>query len=259
MASRSIELFVSCDEAIARGVLIERASRRDKEFAVQHWIRDRLDETGVGYVESGRNVYPDFLLDGDPSEGFEVKGLAYPGREVDFDANSASPAGEHGGRTIYYVFVRYPDADEDRYAVSDLVICHGDVMNPTRGYVHRNRSFRTFGGYGDIMIRDRKMYVVRTPYDIAEGLAGERTLVVPGGERVPDSLVKVGEFTRVEADRVAVGYTFDLTTSEITVIDESNPTAGKRHTFAAYRVRGGEGAAEVRLAPGRARRRRGDP
>ncbi len=258
MASRSIELFLFCEEAVARGVLIERTSRREKEFAVQHWVRDRLDETGIGYVESGRNVYPDFLLEGEPLEGFEVKGLAYPGREADFDANSAAPAGEHKGRTIYYVFVRYPDTEENRYAVSDLVLCHGDVMNPTRGYVHKNRSFRTFGGYGDIMIRDRKMYVVRTPYDLAEGLVGQRTLIVPAGERVPDELVKVGEFTRVEADKVAVGYTFDLTTNEIKAIEKANPTAGKRQTFAAYRARGARRGPEVQLAAREPRRRR-DP
>lgn len=254
MASRSTELFLSCDEAVTRGVLIERVSRRDKEFAVQDWVRDRLDEAEIGYVENGRNKYPDFLLDGDPPEGVEVKGLAYPGREVDFDANSAAPAGEHEGRTIYYVFVRYPDTEEDRYAVSDLVVCHGDLMNPTRGYVHKNRSFRTFGGYGDIMIRDRKMYVVRTPYDIAEGLVGHRTLIVPAGEQVPDELTRVGELTRVEADNVAVGYTFDLRTNEIVVIEEANPTASKRHTFAAYRVPGDEEATEVRLST-RERRR----
>ncbi len=133
------------------------------------------------------------------------------------------------------------------------MICHGDVLNPRRGYVHRNRSFRTFGGYGDIMIRDRKMYVVRTPYDIAEGLAGRRTLIVPAGEQVPDELVSVGEFTRVEADAIAVGYTFDLTTNAISVIDRPNPTAGTRHTFAAYRPQGGD-ASSVELASREPRR-----
>jgi hypothetical protein len=257
MASRAIKLFLSCERAVTRGVLIERSSRREKEFAVQHWIRDRLDEAGIGYVENGRNKYPDFLLEGEPSEGIEIKGLAFPGREVDFDANSAAPAGEHQGRTIYYVFVRYPDTEENRYAVSDLVICHGDVMNPTRGYIHKNRSFRTFGGYGDIMIRDRKMYVVRTPYDIAEGLTGQRTLIVPAGERVPKDLVRVGRFARDEADKVAVGYRFDLTTNKINVIDRANPTAGKRHTFAAYRIREAEAGPTVHLAARKPRRTRG--
>lgn len=257
MASHSIRLFLSCEEAVTRGVLVERSSRREKEFAVQHWIRDRLGDAAIGYVENGRNKYPDFLLEGNPPEGIEVKGLAYPGREVDYDANSAAPAGEHEGRTIYYVFVRYPDTEKNRYAVSDLVICHGDVMNPTRGYVHKNRSFRTFGGYGDIMIRDRKMYVVRTPYDIADGLAGQRTLILPAGERVPKGLARVGEFTRVEADKVAVGYRFDLTTNKITVIEKANPTAGKQHTFAAYRARAAANGPKVQLAVRQPRRTRG--
>lgn len=250
-------MFLSCDRAVTRGVPIQRSTRGDKEFAVQHWVRDRLDETGVDYVENGRNQYPDFLIEDEPSAGFEVKGLAYPGREVDFDANSAAPAGEHEGRTIYYVFVRYPNTTDNRYEVSDLVVCPGDAMNPTQGYVHKNRSFRTFGGYGDIMIRDRKMYVVRTPYDIADGLTGQRTLIVPADERVPSELVRVGGFTRVEADNVAVGYTFDLTTNEIKVIEKANPTARKRHTFAAYRLLDAKGGHEVRLAKREPPRTRG--
>ena len=48
-----------------------------------------------------------------------------------------------------------------------------------RGYIHKNKSLRTFGAYGDIMIRDRKMYVVKTPYALADGLAGQRTLIIP--------------------------------------------------------------------------------
>jgi len=253
MASRAIDLFLSCEEAVARGALIERASRREKEFAVQHWVRDRLEDAGIPYVESGRNAYPDFVVGGKPPEGFEVKGLAYPGREADFDANSNAPAGDHQGRTVYYVFVRYPDTEENRYAVSDLVICHGDLLNPTRGYLHKNRSFRTFGGYGDIMIRDRKMYVVRTPYGIAEGLSGSRTLILPAGDSVPDGLSSIGELTRAEAARIAVGYTFDLTTNEIRVIDRPNPTAGTQHTFTAYRPRGHEGT-RVQLASRQPRR-----
>jgi hypothetical protein len=50
------------------------------------------------------------------------------------------------------------------------MICHGDFLNPMRGYIHLNCNIPTFGAYGDIMISDRKMYVVRTPYHIAEGM-----------------------------------------------------------------------------------------
>lgn len=201
MNSRAPTLFQVCADAIGRGVLVERATPRDKEFAVQNWVKARLDEAGLPYVESGRNSYPDFPLADDPPEGFEVKSLAYPGRDASYDANSAVPTGEHDGRTIYYVFARYPATDATEYPIYDLVICHGDFLNPMRGYMHLNRNIRTFGAYGDIMIRDRKMYVVRTPYDIADGLTGHRTLILPAGEPAPDDLVAVGELERVRQQR----------------------------------------------------------
>ena len=55
------------------------------------------------------------------TEGYELKGLAYPGRDVNFDSNSQVPSGHHNGRTIYYVFGRYPkEPDGDTYPVIDL-------------------------------------------------------------------------------------------------------------------------------------------
>jgi len=38
-----------------------------------------------------------------------------------------------------------------------LVICHGDFLNADHDYVHKNKSVKGFGTYGDILIRDRKM------------------------------------------------------------------------------------------------------
>lgn len=254
MPSRAPKLFHVCVDAVRRDVPIERASRQDKEFAVQDWVKARLNEAGIPYNQSGRNSYPDFPLGGEPPEGIEVKSLAYPGREASYDANSAVPTGEHEGRAIYYVFARYPDTVEERYPVYDLVICHGDFLNPMRGYVHLNKNIPTFGAYGDIKIRDRKMYVVRTPYDIANGLAGQRTLVLPASDRVPEGMVAVGELERVEAAKVAVGYEFDLRTNELVVLEEDNPSGGERHTFTAYRVAGDQGP-PVTLAE-RERRRR---
>ena len=55
----------------------------------------------------GRNSYPDFRIVSH-IEGYELKGLAYPGRDASFDSNSQVPTGLHNGRTIYYVFGRYP-------------------------------------------------------------------------------------------------------------------------------------------------------
>jgi hypothetical protein len=95
--SRAPHFFRQCDQAIREEVPIVRESARDKEFAVQDWVRGRLDDAGLGYVESGRNTYPDFPLTGDPLEGFEVKSLAHPGRDASYDANSQPPAASTTG------------------------------------------------------------------------------------------------------------------------------------------------------------------
>jgi hypothetical protein len=254
-ASRVAKLFLQCEDAIRKNVPITRETARDKEFAAQDWVRDRLDDAGIGYEESGRNTYPDFPLTGEPLEGFEVKSLAYPGRDASYDANSQPPCGEHHGRTIFYVFVRYPRSDDPAYPVHDLVVCHGDFLNPVRDYQHVNDNVPNFGAYGDIMIRDRKMYVVRTPYSIADGLAGQRTLVLPSEWNTPDGFKEVGTVERREAPEVAVAYRFDLKASQLEVISERNPNAGKLHTFTAYRPDDGDEEA-VAHAPRAARRPR---
>lgn len=253
--TRAAALFLECEDAIRRGVPITRESARDKEFAAQDWVQDRLLDAGLGHEEIGRNTYPDFPLTGQPAEGFEVKSLAYPGRDASYDANSQPPCGVHNGRTVFYVFVRYPKGAGTSYPVYDLVLCHGDLLNPTRDYRHHNDNVPNFGAYGDIMIRDRKMYVVRTPYAIADGLAGQRTLVLPAGWDKPRGFKQVGMVERREADEVAVGYSFDLKASELHVISEPNPTAGKVHSFAAYRPEDGTDV-PVTLAAAAVRRRR---
>lgn len=75
---------------------------------------------------------------------------------------------------------RYPAGTTDQeYAVVDLILCHGDFLNAHHEYVHRNRNVRGFGSYGDIMIRDRKLYVAPTPFALTLGTTGQRTLIVP--------------------------------------------------------------------------------
>lgn len=238
--SRAPRFFLQCEDAIRRDVLIMRESSRDKEFAAQDWVRGRLDEAGLNYIESGRNTYPDFPLTDEPPEGFEVKSLAHPGRDASYDANSQPPSGVHDGRTVFYVFVRYPKEGGNAYPVHDLVVCHGDFLNPARDYIHRNQNVPNFGAYGDIMIRDRKMYVVRTPYAIADGLAGRRTLILPSGWNLPAGFRAVGALERREADEVAVGYEFDLKRAQLRTISERNPNAGRPHAFMAYRLQGGD-------------------
>lgn len=228
-------VFSRCTEAAVGGKLIVRRSKSDKEFHFQDWFVGRLDETGENYDSAGRNTYPDFTMVDQP-EGYELKALAYPGRDADYDANSQMPFGIHNGRTIFYVFGRYPKGAVGEYPLVDLVVCHGSFLNADNDYVHKNRSVKGFGSYGDIAIRDRKMYVVPTPFAIASGLNAMRTLILPSEYEVPDGFIKVGDLVRKEAEHLVVAYSFDLTTTEIEGRTVKNPNAGREHLFAAYRL-----------------------
>ena len=93
-------VFKTCVSAMRTHALIQRESARDKEFHFQNWFKSRLDETGEHYDQSNRNSYPDYKLVRQ-AEGYELKGLAYPGREADYDCNSQFPCGEHNGRQVF--------------------------------------------------------------------------------------------------------------------------------------------------------------
>jgi hypothetical protein len=225
-------------EAIGAGTLISRESSKDKEFHFQNWFGGRLTELGSPFEVGGRNSYPDFRMV-ETTDGYELKGLAYPGRDATFDSNSQMPRGFHNGRNIYYVFGRYPaKPDGNRYPVVDLVICHGDFLNADSDYVHKNLSARNFGSYGDILIRDRKMYVVPTPFRLIDGAAHHQTLVLPADATPGDDFVAVGDLVRKEAAAVIVGYTFDLRLNTLIPTKVANPTAGQEHAFRAWRLAG---------------------
>ena len=231
-------VFKHCVSAIRSNVLIEREGRTDKEFHFQNWFKSRLDDLGEHYDEPGRNTYPDFKLVRH-SEGYELKGLAYPGRDADYDCNSQLPCGEHNGRQVFYVFGRYPTKpDGNRYPVLDLVVCYGTFLNADNTYEHKNKSFRGFGSYGDILVRDRKMYVAPTPFALADGAAHHRTLILPENMQVDDDLVEIATLTRREVERMAVAYNFDLRSNELKTELVPNPNAGKEHVFKAYRMDG---------------------
>lgn len=220
------------------GKLVEREGRNDKEFHFQNWFKSRLDDIGENYDSPGRNTYPDFKLVRH-TEGYELKGLAYPGREADYDCNSQVPCGEHNGRQVFYVFGRYPTRpDGNRYPVLDLVVCHGSFLNADNTYVHENKSFRGFGSYGDILVRDRKMYVAPTPFALAEGTAHRRTLILPADYTIDDDLVEVAALTRTEVERMVVTYQFDLHTNKLQTTLVPNPSTGHKHLFKAYRLNG---------------------
>ncbi len=231
-----------------RATVIQRVSRSDKEFHFQNWVGARLDDAGLQHDSLGRNSYPDFTLVHHP-EGYEVKGLQWPGREASYDSNSRVPTGMHNGRTTYYVFGRYPaDTDDPEYPVIDLVLCHGDFLNADHTYVHQNKSFRGFGSYGDLLVRDRKMYVAPTPFALTSGTTGQATLIVPAELALDGRLEQVGELVRIETENVVVGYTFDLLANTLTPELAPNPSAGKQHRFAAHRLRGmGSGPLSVRV------------
>jgi hypothetical protein len=168
-----------------------------------------------------------------------LKGLAYPGRDASYDCNSQVPRGEHNGRAVYYVFGRYPkEPDGNSYPVLDLVICHGSFLNADSSYIHKNKSFRGFGSYGDILVRDRKMYVAPTPFALAVGTAHARTLILPSDVEVGGNLVKVGDLVRRETSNFVAAYRFDLTKNELFPEHYPNPNAGREHPFTAYRLAG---------------------
>ncbi|MBF0345463.1 MAG: hypothetical protein HQL06_14695 [Nitrospirae bacterium] len=221
--------------SIQKSVLIRRESRQDKEFHFQDWIEARIRETGFNYEVGGRNSYPDFRIVRF-TEGYEVKGLAYPGRELNYDCNSQVPTGNHNGRTIFYVFGRYPaEPDGNSYPVLDLVICHGDFLNADHVYVHKNRSVKGFGSYGDIMIRDRKMYVAPTPFGLVTGLAHTQTMILSEESDISSEYKKVGVLVRKETDKLIISYMFNLKHNTLTPETIANPYAGREHIFNAWR------------------------
>jgi hypothetical protein len=95
-----------------------------------------------------------------------------------------------------------------------------------------------FGSYGDILLRDRKMYVAPTPFALMTGTAENRTLVLPAAHPADERLEIVGKFDRAEADRVLTSYTFDLEKNLLTGEYKPNPTSGRIHSFCAWRRRG---------------------
>lgn len=234
----AVIVFKACVEAMRKGALIERVSATDKEFHFQNWFKARLQKTRLNFEIGGRNSYPDFRVV-KTTDGFEIKGLAYPGRDASFDSNSQVPSGYHNGRTVYYVFGRYPKKpDGNKYPVLDLVLCHGDFLNADHEYRHENKSIKGFGSYGDLLIRDRKMYVVPTPFRLVDGLAHQQTLILPKDDVPGREFMQVGELIRIETPQLVIGYSFDLQTNELVPKTVANPGAGREHPFRAWRLKG---------------------
>ncbi|MCF6743551.1 hypothetical protein E9529_04535 [Blastococcus sp. KM273128] len=90
------------------------------------------------------------------------------------------------------------------------------------------------------------MYVAPTPFALTKGTAGQYTLIAPAGVVDDPGLDEVGTLVRTETESIIVGYEFDLQTNKLTPRLASNPTAGREHTFTAYRL-GGTGSGAVSM------------
>jgi hypothetical protein len=230
------KFFLECVRAIESGDMISRASSTDKEFSFQNWFADRLTTLQLNYDNPSRNAYPDFKLVDFPV-GFEIKGLGFPGREANYDCNSQVPSGFCNGRKIYYVFGRYPAKTIDKqYPVFDLVMCDGDFLNADHSYVHKNKNIKGFGSYGDIMIRDRKMYVAPTPFALLNGVERQVTLITLDDFTPTSAIAEVGNFTRKETDKVIQGYSFNMINHELNSLSIDNPNMDTFHSFRVYRA-----------------------
>lgn len=242
-----VKIFLSLAHGFYNKVPIVRASQQDKEYHFQNWVKLRIEQAGLTYQELSRHGYPDFVLTGHAS-GYEVKGLAFPGREADFDCNSQLPLAKQGAHTVYYIFGRYPQAAGQEFFVHDLVLCSASFLNAETTNTNTNQSFRGAGSYGDILIRDRRMYVCATPYALASGTEGQATLILEHGTEVQSPMLEeVGQLERVEAATLVTGYQFDLVQNTLSSQHGPNPTSGQSHTFTAYRVAGkGEGTVAMK-------------
>ena len=226
-------IFRAVSEEHRARVVLERKGR-DKEFFFQNWFTSVLENQGIAFDEPQRNAYPDYRLVHAPV-GVELKGLELPGREATFDCNSQPPRGMHNGRTVFYIFGRYESTEQRELSLVDLCMFHGDLLDPHGWYRHQNRSFWGFGAFGDIQIRDRKMYVARTPYSILSGIKSQCTLILPSVYAAP-GLCHVGGFVRREADHMITGYEFDMLSNTLTTKTRPNPNAGHEYAFSVYTV-----------------------
>lgn len=263
--SQAVELFKQLAADVRARTPTVRDGTQDKEFHFQRWVGFALERLNCG-APNTRNRYPDFVLD-KSGEGFEVKGLEVnpdpappdrrPKRIATFDANSCppsglhvSPSGLHVDLSIWYVFGRYYSPDDAKVighrGVLDLVLCHGSFLDARVDYEHHNTSFGGFGSYGDLRVRDRKMYIAPTPYALLEGTIGACTLVTPADYPNPDGLVVVGEFGRREVAKRVAKYSFDMQLNALATQETRNPTAGTEHWFRAWRVQGDPGE-QVRM------------
>lgn len=234
------ELFAKC--AAMGSLPMQPRSASDKEYFAQDWIALQLDELGWTYSISGRNTYPDFWVGEEGQDqrfGVEVKSLGFvkkPARK-DFDTNSTIPGGEKEGRPVYTAFFLYTGAGADPRHIHSLCMLHGDFLNAERDFIHENKAVKGFGSYGDAFIRDRKMYVFKTPFTILPDLVGKLTLVVPAGSSLTPTTPTLQRMTSIERTFVrerVKGYRADLVRNVVSPEMERAPRAREILSFEVY-------------------------
>lgn len=239
--SHAVQVFLEADRARRAGLTMTPRSARDKEFFPQDWFMDRLQATGLPYLQNGRNSYPDFWVgDGStpPVEGFEIKSLSYatgkPAR-ADFDSNSTVPSGKKDGRDIFLVFFLYTGSGTSARQVHSLVFAHTDLINADHQIAgdHVNAGVSGFGSYGDGNIRNRKMYRFPHPYALRPQLEGRCSLVVPASWNLRDArLRKVDSIPRTVTPQRVRKFTIDLQDQANPIVQtEAYPNAGQRTDF----------------------------
>lgn len=235
MQTHALDIFCEMANACRRGKRMRPRSANDKEYFAQDWFIDRLKALKVGFVQQGRNSYPDFWVGAeDDREGFEIKSLAFargkPARK-DIDFNSTIPSGRKQRSSIFLVFFLYTGTGADDRPVHSISMAHGDLLNADHALAdeHLNVAVHKFGSFADGFIRNRKMYVFPHPITVDPDGLGKHRLIVPQEWAIRDRrLRKVKTIDRTIAPETVNSYTIRLRGGgEAEVSSEPTPDAGK--------------------------------
>jgi hypothetical protein len=212
-----VDIFIEAARAMGAGIPMTPRSAGDKEYFPQDWFIDRLRAVSLPYQQQGRNSYPDFWVGTNPTEGFEVKSLAFangrPARS-DYDCNSSIPSGRKQQRDVFLAFFLYTGSGSNPRPVQSLSIAHADLINSDHMVAdsHMNPAAHEFGSYGDGFIRNRKMYVFPHPFSLDRGGIGKCRLIAPSTWQLSQSsqVRQVGTITRTANTTEIDSYTVNL-------------------------------------------------
>ena len=90
----------------------------------------------------------------------------------------------------------------------------------------------------DVEIRGRKRYVAPTPFALTVGTAHNQTLILPTGSRVDSRFQEVGRLIRREPEKLVIAYAFAPRANTLVPELVVNPSAGREHSFSAFRLKG---------------------